>query len=212
MKIDAAQTTISENDPQTALGEYDPNSVTQELGSEIRRVRAQRGLTLTDLSETTGLSVSMLSMLERGKTGVSVGSVVAVASALGIQVGELFHTASAGDPNLTRRAEQVEITIGSGVVRRLIMQDRDHGIEMTMLKLPPGTHTGTEPVRHEGHEYVTVLDGVLTVEIAQETYELKAGDAIHLDAERLHRFANQSANVSRLMLVVQLPQPSSYGH
>ncbi|MCU1545489.1 MAG: hypothetical protein JWP30_589 [Homoserinimonas sp.] len=154
----------------------------------------------------------MLSMLERGKTGVSVGSVVAVASALGIQVGELFQTTSSTDPNLIRRSEQVEIMIGSGVVRRLILHDRDRGIEMTQLELPAGTHTGSDPVRHEGHEYLTVLQGVLTVEIAEETYELEAGDTLHLDAQRLHRFANRSVTPSRLLLVVQHSQPFSFGH
>ena len=185
---------------------------TRRLGSEIRRTRVERGLTLVDISAATGLSVSMLSMLERGKTGASVGSLVAVASALGVAVGDLFHPASAPDSLLIRRDEQPELTIGPGVTRRIIQRSREHGLEVTALQLEPGTHTGDELVRHEGQEVVLVEDGTLTVQINDDTFELAAGDSIRLDAESPHRFANLGELDSHVLLVVRLPVYTQHGH
>jgi transcriptional regulator with XRE-family HTH domain len=185
---------------------------TRRLGSEIRRFRIEKGLTLVDIAASTGLSVSMLSMFERGKTGVSVGSLVAVASALGVAVGDLFHPSSTPDTSLVRRDEQPELTISPGVTRRIIQRSREHGLEVTALQLEPGTHTGAEFVRHEGQEIVIVQAGALTVQINDDTFELTAGDSIRLDAESPHRFANGGTVASKVMLVVRLPMHTSYGH
>jgi transcriptional regulator with XRE-family HTH domain len=185
---------------------------TRRLGSEIRRTRVERGLTLVDIAAATGLSVSMLSMLERGKTGVSVGSLVAVASALGIAVGDLFHPASAPDSSLVRRTDQDELSIGPGVMRRIIQRSREHGIEVAALQLEPGAHTGPEMVRHEGQEIVLVQDGTVTVHIDKDVYELAEGDSIRLDAQSPHRFANDGSAVTNLLLIVRLPMHGQYGH
>ncbi|CAN5464303.1 XRE family transcriptional regulator [soil metagenome] len=185
---------------------------TRRLGSEIRRTRIERGLTLVDISAATGLSVSMLSMLERGKTGASVGSLVAVASALGVAVGDLFHPASTPDSLLVRRDAQPELVISPGVTRRIIQRSREYGLEVTALQLDPGTHTGDEFVRHEGQEIVVVQAGALTVQINDDSFELTEGDSIRLDADSPHRFANEGAAVSHVLLVVRLPTHSQHGH
>lgn len=185
---------------------------TRRLGAEIRRVRAERGLTLVDISTTTGLSVSMLSMLERGKTGVSVGSLVAIASAMGVAVGELFQSSSAPSLSLVRYDEQQRLTIGRGVVRRVIQRSREHGLEVASLHLEPGSHTGSEMVRHEGQEVVVVQSGILTVHINETVTELASGDSIRLDAAVPHRFANNGTVASECLLVVRIPVPHQYGH
>lgn len=182
------------------------------LGTEIRRARSERGLTLVDISTATGLSVSMLSMLERGKTGVSVGSLVAIASAIGVAVGDLFNPTANPGLSLVRYAEQQELAVGPGVSRRLIQRSREHGLEVASLQLAPGAHTGSELVRHEGQEVIVVQSGCLTVQICETTTELGAGDSIRLDAACPHRFANNGAEVSKSLVVVRIPITRQYGH
>lgn len=184
----------------------------RRLGAEIRRIRMDRGLTLVDIAADTGLSASMLSMLERGKTGVSIGSLVAVASALGVAVGDLFQPSKAPELFLVRFAEQQEITIGPGVTRRLIQRSRTHGLEVASLRLAPGAHTGTDLVRHDGQEIVVVQSGTLTVQIGSTRNELGAGDSIRLDADRPHRFANDGDEVSEALLVVRVSTSAQRGH
>lgn len=56
------------------------------LGQRLRRARRAQGLSLVQLSERTGLSLRFLSELERGKTGASVGRVLRVAEAVGLEL------------------------------------------------------------------------------------------------------------------------------
>lgn len=187
-------------------------NATKSLGAKIRRARMESGLTLVDVSASTGLSVSMLSMLERGKSGVSIGSLVAVASALGIAVGDLFGPMSGSDSSLNRLVDQRELTLGPGVTRRIVHRSREHGLEVVALRLDPGAHTGDELVRHEGYEVVVVQVGTLTVQIGEEVFELATGDSISLDADHPHRFVNNGRKISHSMLVVRLPVLGEYGH
>lgn len=193
--------------PQTAS-----ELATRRLGSEVRRARVSRGLTLVDIAEATGLSVSMLSMLERGKTGISVGSLVAVASALGIGIGDLFGPAGTSDSTVVRYQEQTELAVGPGVTRRLVQRSGDTGLEVATLTLEPGAHTGAELVRHEGQEVVIAQTGVITVQINSDTVELAEGDSIRLDAQSPHRFSNEGTEMCRALLIVRLPKVNQYGH
>lgn len=184
----------------------------RRLGTEIRRIRLERGLTLGDIAADTGLSTSMLSMLERGKTGVSVGSLVAVASALGVAIGDLFQPSASPEMSLVRHDEQQELTIGPGVTRRVIQRSRTHGIEVAALILAPGAHTGSELVRHDGQEIIVVRTGSLTVQIGGTRSELHAGDSLRLDADLPHRFANDADAAADVLLVVWMSAPTTYGH
>ncbi|MCW2756672.1 MAG: puuR 2, partial [Nocardioidaceae bacterium] len=68
----------------------DPADLVRLVGTKVRARRRLQGLTLKDISARTGLSSSMLSMLERGVANASVGTLVSVASALGVHMAELF--------------------------------------------------------------------------------------------------------------------------
>ncbi len=59
------------------------------IGSNIRRFRLENDMTLKMLGVATGLSTSMLSLVERGLSSPSIGSLITICSALGIQMGDL---------------------------------------------------------------------------------------------------------------------------
>jgi transcriptional regulator with XRE-family HTH domain len=73
------------------------------IGRRIRQLRTEKKLTLQALGERTGLSTSMLSLLERGKTGPSIGTLVVIASALEAQMSDLLRPNPAGIRDSGRR-------------------------------------------------------------------------------------------------------------
>ncbi|MFD0675983.1 MULTISPECIES: helix-turn-helix domain-containing protein [unclassified Paenibacillus] len=60
------------------------------IGDKIRNVRNARGMTLQQLSETTGLQTSYLGDVERGKRNTSLDSLEKIMNALDIRPGDLF--------------------------------------------------------------------------------------------------------------------------
>lgn len=64
------------------LGQRPQDRLRPQLGHQIRLARAERGWTLKDLSEASGVSVSQLSSIERGAHLPSLESLLAIASAM----------------------------------------------------------------------------------------------------------------------------------
>ena len=60
------------------------------LGASIRRARKRRGLTMRQVAEASGLSISFISQLERDLVSPSVNSLQKVSRALGMQIGGFF--------------------------------------------------------------------------------------------------------------------------
>jgi ribosome-binding protein aMBF1 (putative translation factor) len=70
------------NDPEADLH--------RAIGSTIRESRKNQDLTLKQLARRTGLSVSLLSQIERAESSASISSLYKIASALRLTMPELF--------------------------------------------------------------------------------------------------------------------------
>ena len=87
----------------------------------------------------TGLSASMLSLVERGKTSPSIGTLVSIASALGVHMGDLVAKAGDGSQEpLHRREDQPVYETPNGGERRVLRDDRRRGVEVAMNDYSPG--------------------------------------------------------------------------
>lgn len=182
-----------------------PNAVDKTIrrvGLTIRFRRKQIGMTLNELSENTGVSVSMLSMLERGVASGSIGTLVAVASALGLQMYDLFeHDDGASVSPVVRKDQQAEIQTSEGVVRRLAHHAAEQGLEIAVNEYEPGTASGERLIHHVGHEYGVVVSGTLHVELDGQVHVLGPGDAIRYDSTTPHRIANRGRSKARAVWV-----------
>ena len=63
-----------------------------EVGRRIRERRHERSLTLKQLANRTGLSVSLISQIELGKSAASLSTLHKLASALGVRMTYFFET------------------------------------------------------------------------------------------------------------------------
>ncbi len=174
----------------------------RQAGAKIRTRRKEIGMTLNELGERTGVSVSMLSMLERGVAGASIGTLVAVSSALRVQMYDLFEVSD--KPQLspvTLRSDQAEVETAEGVLRRVAHHSIEHGLEMAINEYEPGTASGDRAVHHDGLEYGVVIEGELTIELDDRSYVLTVGDAINYASSSPHRISNRGSLRARAVWV-----------
>ena len=161
------------------------------VGARIRAMRLRQQLTLRDVAERTGVSVSMLSMLERGVSTASVGTLVAVASALGVHMYDLFaHKDGADGSPVTRLAEQTVVRMGEGTTRRVAHNDAAAGLELAVNEYELGGASGPSATHHDGREFGVLISGQLTIELDGQSHVLEPGDVIAYSSERPHRIAN----------------------
>lgn len=189
--------------PSEADNFVDPAAATlAAIGLRIKEIRLSRGLTLQAVSDVSGVSPSMLSLVERGRASPSIGSLVVIASALGVSMSDIVAAEPTPEEKLVVRASETKaIETAQHVIRRLLREDRSRGLSVAVNEYAPNTGNADQPVTHDGFEYGYILDGELTVTVEETSYVLGPGDLISYSSRRPHRIWNYSgAQVRTLWL------------
>lgn len=174
-----------------------------EIGARIRVVREEDGISLRALAGKVGISPSLLSQIENGKTRPSVGTLYALVQQLGTSFDNLFNDgltvaeSQADDlgPVVQRSAENPRLTMEHGVVwERLAVAGYGHVDPLRVTYEPGGaSSTDGELMAHEGVEYGYMLDGELRLDLESTTYVIRAGDSLCFDSQRPHLYVNESS-------------------
>ena len=180
-----------------------PEHLSNRLGERVLTIRRQRGFMLREVAEKTGVSIAMLSMIERGRSSPSIGTLHALADAFGVRMSELLHSIEPSDQNsIIRRAENQEVMRGpAGVERRILIDDPKRGFELAENRYEPDTASAPAPLHHQGNEFGIVLEGQLEVTVDGRVQVARTGDAIKLDSTHPHRFRNPGPHVTRTLWV-----------
>ena len=118
------------------------------IGNRIRDLRKMRSMPLRALAESTGISMSMLSLVERGKTSPSIGTLIAICSALEVHMSDLLAPHAVKVDPVSRVAEQAVFRTTEGVQRRILWDDRLNGVEIAINEYAPATGSAPAPLRH----------------------------------------------------------------
>lgn len=172
-----------------------------DIGKQLKDLRRARGLTLQKVAQASGLSASMVSLVERGHTSPSIGTLVALCDALSIHVASLFAGIETQPGPVVLRETQPAIRSPEGVTRRTVLDDPDLGIELIDYVFERGAQTGDTTTHHSGSEIGFILEGRLDVEVGGESHALVPGDAIHFVSSLPHRFTNRARGQTRAIWV-----------
>ncbi|CAH1694548.1 XRE family transcriptional regulator [Hyphomicrobiales bacterium] len=172
------------------------------IGLRIREVRLARNMTLQALADACGLSASMLSLVERGRASPSIGSLIVIANALGVQMSDFIVDQAMDDEKLVvSSSEQRVIETAAHVIRRLIKEDRARGVSIALNEYAPHTGATEKPITHDGFEYGFVLEGKLTVEVDGTLHVVESGDLISYSSRRPHRIWNHGKEQVRTLWI-----------
>ncbi len=170
----------------------------EAVGPRLRRLRLRRDITLTDLAEETGISVSTLSRLEAGLRRPTLEQLLPLARAHGVTLDELVDAPPTGDPRINLRP----IASKDGAVI-LPLTRRPGGIQAYKFVLPAGNDQVEPDLRtHEGYDWVYVLNGTLRLVLGEHDLVLNPGEAAEFDTRTPHWFgATSSGPVEYLSLI-----------
>ncbi|MGN9813124.1 helix-turn-helix domain-containing protein [Micromonospora sp. BQ11] len=154
-----------------------------EIGPRLKRLRTQRGVTLTALAEATGISKSTLSRLEGGQRRPSLELLLPIAQAHQVPLDELVGAPEVGDPRVRlvpRRANG----------RTVLPLTRQAGSLQAWKVIIPVDQTEPDLRVHEGYEWLYVLSGRLRLVLAEHDFVLRAGEAAEFDTRVPHWFGS----------------------
>jgi len=191
------------------------SDINAHLAERLRGLRSERGLTLDGLAERTGVSRSMISLIERGESSPTAVVLDKLAAGLGVTLASLFaQQESAGASPLARRAEQrVWRDPDSGYLRRnLSPPGFPSPIELVEVVMPAGARVAYDTGRRSVgvSQQVWIVEGEIEIGLGDETYRLLAGDCLCMDIEQPTIFRNLSGRPARYLVALTTGIPSSH--
>lgn len=161
------------------------DDVLEAVGPRLKAIRTQRGLTLTQLADTTGISVSTLSRLESGQRKPTLELLLPLARAHQVQLDELVDAPTTGDPRIHARP------IKRHGATYIPLTRRPGGLQAFKQIVPEGWNNGDPTPRvHEGYDWVYVLSGRLRLVLGDKDMILEAGEVAEFDTRVPHWFSN----------------------
>ena len=172
-----------------------------KIGDLIKQLRIERKMTLKQVSEKTGLSISFLSQVELSKSSITLQSLSKISEALGVsrsyffteqyQPTEIFRSKNESEINF--RKSNFTYQSLSGNVSNPVFEP------MFVILLPDKENVTINT--HGGQEFVCVLEGTLTVLIGETETELENGDSFHIDSSKPHTWYNRTSEPVKLLYV-----------
>lgn len=163
------------------------------VGITLKNLRKERKLTLKELAAQTEVSISFLSQVERGKSSVTLESLKKIADALGVNPSVFFAKDDDLKDDLDFRRERFFYKdLSNGVL--------DASFSPIMVTLQPGENEGNA-FSHGGHEFLFVVEGILTVEIDGKSLQLTGQQSILFDARKTHYWFNHTEHAVRFLVV-----------
>ena len=186
------------------------SDLNQRIAERVRELRARQGLSLEALASKSGVSRSMISVIERGESSPTAVVLEKLAAGLGVMLASLFDAPTAAGPVSTgpvaRRDDQpLWRDPASGYLRRNVSPPGvPQPMQIVEVHFPAGARvafeTGARDVRV--HQQVWVLEGAIDVTLGAERHRLREGDCLAMQLDRPTMFHNPTRRPARYAVVI----------
>lgn len=166
----------------------DETTLAERLGTNVRLLRAARGLSQAQMAKLAGLPRATWANLESGGSNPTLNVLHRVATALSVSTEELLaRPAPAGS---LHKASTLPVKQRGTALLRKLLPDPIAGMELDRLELPPGSRMAGVPHTPGTREYFACEQGELEISVAGERYRLEAGDVLAFRGDQKHGYAN----------------------
>lgn len=178
------------------------------IGKKIKDLRRKRGLTLSQVSSMSGLSVGLLSQIENDGVVPPIPTLLSISKALGIKIETFFKEdeekskvsvvkKAEQEPDPYRRPADVGYHYKALAHRRV-----EKKMEPFLVEFEPRPREAMRFFSHEGEEFIYVLEGILEFVTEGESHILEAGDSIYFDSSGPHAVRGIDTRQSKAIIVV----------
>jgi len=175
----------------------------QTVAGNVKRQRARHGWSQQELAERSQVSRGMIAKIESGAENVSLATLGRIALAFGISFTDVV--SAAGPEGAGLAGAPVQVWQGPRPGSRVALLGSFVGQRMTDLfewTLAPGDRYVGEPDLARTRELVYVVKGALTLEHADGSPTLKAGQALGFPSDRPYALVNAGRGELRFILAV----------
>jgi transcriptional regulator with XRE-family HTH domain len=175
----------------------DIETALEGVGRRLRRVREQRGLTLTTAARHAGISKSTLSRLENGQRRPSLELLLPLTQVYRVPIDDLIGAPEVGDPRIRLKPRRVN-------GRTVLPLTRPGGVQAWKIVIP-ATQTRPNPRTHDGFEWLYVLTGSMRLILGDQDLRLGVGEAAEFDTSVPHWFGSTGDGPAEVLSIFGRP-------
>ncbi|EWM43132.1 helix-turn-helix family protein [Bordetella holmesii 41130] len=187
----------------------DPQDVNARIAQRVRALRAAGGLSLQALAERSGVSRSMISLIERGAASPTAVVLDRLAGGLGVPLAGLFEAGCQARGPLRRHGEQtVWRDPASGYERRALSPPGwPSPLQLVEVVFPPGARVAYETGlrRPALQQQIWMLAGSIDIALGEDRFALNAGDCLAMVLDQSIVFSNPRPEPARYLLATLDP-------
>lgn len=182
-----------------------------KVGEKVGQLRRKQGLSLQQLAEKTGFSTAVLSQIENHMVSPSLGSLVKLAHAFGVTVGDFLGQGGKEPFIIVRKDERKAVSryaskegVSYGYFYESLGADMTaRHMEPFIVKLEPAAKGHVEKMSsHEGEEFLFVLEGEMEITLGEHTDVLEPGDSIYYHSRIPHLVRCHKDEITRILAVI----------
>jgi electron transfer flavoprotein alpha subunit len=174
------------------------------FGEKVRRLRNAHGWSIDDLAAHTGQTPEFIQEAEAGRVVPSVSFLLSISKALDVDPGTFLKdeekTAIKG-----QRAQAFTIRNRDYAYQTLTPDAEHHHLRSFMITIDPRQAHKSIAYKHEGEEFVYVMEGHLELTLGNKVSEFKAGESVHFNSETPHKLRNICDETTRCLVVLYTP-------
>jgi len=186
-----------------------PSPGMDDIGSRIRSIREDKGLSLAELSSLTGFEVDLMAGIENNSIQPQLGTVIKLSKALDSAFGRLVSGVGEKIYSITRKTEQRPVSRSTAqkgskdlyTYKSLAPEVKGRHMEALLVQLEENPEE--ELSVHEGEEFIYVLEGTVLFKIGDDHFELEPGDSVYYLSTTPHIVAAKKGRAKILAVLYE---------
>lgn len=175
------------------------------IANNLKHLRTQAGLSITELAQKAGVSKGMLSQVEKGTTNPTINTIWKICTALDIPYTMLLDEEKTPQASLVHRSDIEGQASDNGHFRiySYFPQSSKHNFELFQMELDPHSKYVALGHSQQSDEFLMILEGEMTLILDEDdTYLLKQDDTINFEAtDRKHTYINDTDHVAKTIII-----------
>jgi transcriptional regulator with XRE-family HTH domain len=194
-------------EPRRADFDAGAQALSGQLGKTVQRLRKAYNLSLSELSEQSGVAKSIISQIERNETNPTLATIWRISQALDISI-ERVLASHEDEPFLDHLSRgDTPLLVSDDGKCRLVVTGWIKTVEWLQwydFQADPGGVLESDGHERGSVESLSVLEGELTVTIGERVEKAKAGESLRYRCDRPHLIENTGKGLARATMVCLL--------
>jgi transcriptional regulator with XRE-family HTH domain len=178
------------------------------MGTRVRAIRQNLSLSSAELAMRAGLSVGLISQIERGQANPSLRTLERLRLALNVPLMVLLEGSGGSPPDqgfVRRHQARPRLMVGKkGLCKEILSPADTDGLRFMIIRIPPGAQS-EEVLTGPGQKAGLVLKGLVSLTVADEQAQIAEGDSFQFPSDVKHAFVNNTDQPAELLWIMVGP-------